>query len=78
MEMIKMTTSETIVERLKSLPGPVQKEVLDFVEFLESKQAGSDLSDTEWNRFSLASAMRGMEDEDSPYTRDDLKVLFRD
>ena len=73
-----MTTSEAIVERLKSLPDPVQKEILDFVEFLESKHAGSCASDTEWNRFSLASAMRGMEDEDPPYTRDDLKVSFRD
>ena len=73
-----MTTSEAIVERLKLLPDPVQKEVLDFVEFLESKQAGSDVSDTEWNRFSLASAMRGMEDENTPYTLHDLKVSFRD
>ena len=73
-----MTTSEVIFERLKSLPDPVQKEVLDFVEFLESRRAGPDVSDAEWNRFSLASAMRGMEDEDSPYTRDDLKESFHD
>jgi hypothetical protein len=77
-EMIGMTTSEAIVERLKSLPYPVQKEILDFVEFLESKQAGSDVSDSEWNKFSLASAMRGTEDENPPYIRDDLKVSFRD
>ena len=55
----------------------MQREVLDFVEFLESRRAGSDVSNTEWNRLSLASAMRGMEDEDSPYTREDLKVSFR-
>ena len=73
-----MTTSEAIVERLKSLPDPVQKEVLDFVEFLESRRTGRDVSDTEWNRFSLASALRGMEDENPPYTLDDLKVSFRD
>ena len=27
----------------------------------------------EWSEFSLASAMRGMEDEEPPYTRVDLK-----
>ena len=73
-----MTTSEAIIERLKSLPDPMQQQVLDFVEFLESRRASLDISDTEWNRFSLASAMRGMEDEDSPYTLDDLKESFRD
>jgi hypothetical protein len=73
-----MTTSEAIVERLKSLPDPVQKEVLDFVEFLESRRAGREVSDAQWNGFSLASAMRGMENEDSPYTRDDLKESFHD
>lgn len=73
-----MTTSEAIVERLKLLPGPAQQEVLDFVEFLESRRGGGDVSDAEWNRFSLASAMRGMQDEDSPYTRDDLKESFHD
>ncbi len=73
-----MTTSEAILARLKALPDPVQKEVLDFVEFLESRQAGRDVSDEEWNRFSLASAMRGMEEEESPYTRDDLKESFHD
>jgi len=73
-----MTTSEAIIERIKSLPDPMQQQVLDFVEFLESRRSGCDTSDTEWNRFSLASAMRGMEDEESPYTLDDLKESFRD
>ena len=45
-----------------------KSEVLDFVEYLRTKT-----DDKKWSAFTLASAMRGMEDEDSLYTLDDLK-----
>lgn len=32
--------------------------------------------DREWSDFSLISAMRGMEDDEFPYTLSDLKVEF--
>lgn len=74
-----MTTAEAIIQRLKSLPDSAQREVLDFVEFLESRRKDRTLrkDDVSWSDFSLASAMRGMEDEDSAYTRTDLKESFR-
>jgi len=70
-----MTTAQAIVEQLLSLPEDAQAEVLDFIEFLKTRKAGEGEKheDAEWGKLSLASAMRGMEDEESPYTVDDLK-----
>ena len=73
-----MTTTEAILPHLESLPDSAQREVLDFVKFLESRR--DELiqreEDAAWSHFSLASAMRGMEDEESPYTLADLKESF--
>ena len=32
-----MTVTETVIEKMKKLPGDKQQEVLDFVEFLEGR-----------------------------------------
>jgi hypothetical protein len=74
-----MTTAQAIAEHIEALPESAQREVLDFVEFLESKAKPSAVRETEtaWSVFSLASAMRGMEDEGSPYTDADVNVSFR-
>jgi hypothetical protein len=74
-----MTTTEAIVQRLKSLPASAQREVLDFVEFLESRRQEHTVREDEiaWSVFSLASAMRGMEDEETPYSLADVKEAFR-
>ena len=74
-----MTTSQLIVQHLRSLPESKHREVLDFVEFLESrdKNRGARGDDDSWTDFSLVSAMRGMDDEDSPYTTADIKESFR-
>ncbi len=45
--------------------------MLDFVEYLRSKAEEKD-----WLEFSLTSAMRGMENEVSPYTLEDIKESF--
>jgi hypothetical protein len=54
--------------------------VLDFVKFLLFKREQETIpeqDEIEWSDFSLVSAMRGMEDEDTPiYTTDDLKEVF--
>jgi hypothetical protein len=77
-EVMLMTTTEAILEHLKSLPDSAQREVLDFVRFLESRR--NELmqreEDIAWSHFSLASALRGMEDEETPYTLADLKETF--
>ena len=77
-----MTVIEKIHQRILILPEPMQTQVLDFVEFLLSKRAtGSqdnleDIDTLDWSNLSLMMAMRGMEDEEEPYTMVDLKETF--
>ena len=71
-----MKLAEKIFSHIENLPETYQAEVLDFVEFLESKTRKLDDSDEEdralWSHFSLSQAMRGMEDEEELYSLDDL------
>jgi len=64
----QMTVAEQIVQHLNSLPETAQAEVLDFVEFPESRS-----NNANWSGFSLTQAMRGMESEESPYSLNDIK-----
>lgn len=72
-----MKLAEKIFSHVENLPETYQAEVLDFVEFLETKSR--QLDDREepegarWSRFSLSQAMRGMEDEEELYSLDDLE-----
>ena len=74
-----MTTAEAIIRSLEPLPETAKQEVLDFVEFLRRRRLHEPQHDegAAWSELSLASAMRGMEDEDSPYSLADLKESFR-
>lgn len=71
-----MTTSEAILQHVRSLPGPAQQEVLDFVLFLKTRQNehGTPNDGLAWAGFSLAAAMRGMEAEQTPYTHGCLRL----
>lgn len=74
-----MSMPEKILKHIQEMPESFQAEILDFVEYLESKikKGGKiDREETEWSELSLSSAMRGMEDEHSPYSLDDLKERF--
>ena len=75
-----MTTLESIHQYAQMLPDSLQQEVLDFVRFLlfkREQEIAPEQDDIEWSNFSLASAMRGMGDEDTPvYTAADLKEVF--
>ncbi len=77
-----MTVIEKIQQRVLILPESMQTQVLDFVEFLLSKSASipqealEDVDNLSWSNLSLAMAMRGMEDEEEPYTLGDLKETF--
>ncbi|NOZ50474.1 MAG: DUF2281 domain-containing protein [Chloroflexi bacterium] len=74
-----MQVTEKIHKNVQMLPEIFQEEVLDFVEYLltKSQQEMTRQDELDWSSFSLASAMCGMEDEDTPtYTMDDLKVVF--
>ena len=70
-----MTTLEKIVENLKAMPESAQTEVLDFIEYLKSKEErGGD--SYKWSEFSLDSAMRDIAEEPSPYGIQDIKETF--
>jgi hypothetical protein len=75
-----MSIAENIHQYVQMLPDTLQQEVLDFVKFLlfkREQETTPEQDEIEWSNFSLASAMRGMEDEDTPiYTTDDLKEVF--
>lgn len=66
-----MNLSDKIIDSVKSLPESKQVEVLDFIEYIKAKN-----ENLEWNGLSLFSAMRGMEDEASPYSLSDIKETF--
>ena len=69
-----MNLSEKILKTVTSLPEEKQVEVLNFVEYLKLKTEKEESNN--WNSFSIASAMRGMENEDSNYSVTDLKETF--
>ena len=68
-----MTIAETIMEHVASLPEFAQTEVLDFVEYLESKKKVIKKRKNNWSEFSVSQAMRGMELEESIYSSTDIK-----
>ncbi len=75
-----MTETEHIADSLQKLPPRLQREVLDFIEFLAQKVAQREAAseEPEWMKFSLAQAMTGLEDEDSPaYSEADLKERWQ-
>ncbi|RPJ17092.1 MAG: DUF2281 domain-containing protein [Desulfobacteraceae bacterium] len=66
-----MSLEDKIIRQIQELPESKKAEVLDFVEYLKSKTG-----EKEWSEFSLSSAMRGMEDQISLYSLEDLKESF--
>ncbi len=70
-----MTVAELIAKHLRGLSESVQAEVLDFVRNLESSARSGD-EGAQWSAYSLSSAMRGMVDEPSLYSLDDLREVF--
>lgn len=67
-----MTLKEKILQGVQNLSEPLQAEVLDFVEYLESKVE----DEKDWSTISLSFAMSGMEKEESSYILSDLKEIF--
>jgi hypothetical protein len=70
-----MAVTEQLTGKIQRLPIPLQEEVMDFVDFLLYK---SDSEGNEWSEFSLAQAMRGLEEDEVPeYTEADLKEKWQ-
>jgi hypothetical protein len=75
-----MSAKEQITDRLQKLPQPLQREVLDFIDFLAQRvvQREDASEEADWTKFSLAQAMNGLENEDSPeYSEVDLKERWQ-
>jgi len=74
-----MMVPEKIQEYVQQLSPPLQAEVLDFVRHLISRRE-RDVARAQsavWSDEPLASAMRGMEQEDPPvYTLADVKARW--
>ena len=71
-----MNLEKEVIEKFKTLSEYKQIEAIDFIDFLRKR---TDMQEHErWGDFSLASAMRGMEDEDDFYTVEDLREKFYD
>jgi hypothetical protein len=70
-----MTTLERIVESLRTMPESVQTDVLDYVEYLKSKEDRGG-NGYPWTQFSLESAVRGIAEEPSRYELEDIKEKF--
>lgn len=68
-----MSVSKILQQYIQMLPEQDQAEVLDFVKYLLFKQQQEE---KDWSKFSLAMAMRGLEDEETLYTMDDLQETF--
>jgi hypothetical protein len=75
-----MIVREKINQKLEKLPIEIQLEILDFVEFVAQKAEKQNASEEnrQWTDFSLAQAMKGLENEETPeYTEADLKEKWR-
>ena len=66
-----MDLTAKIIEMIQSLPEEKKLEVLKFIEHISQKEEEKELK--QWNKFSLNSAMRGLEEEETVYTVEDLK-----
>lgn len=60
-----MNVTEQIICHINALPQAVQTEILDFVQYLESKTEKEIIERVEWSDLSLLQAMRGIETESS-------------
>jgi len=63
--------ADLIHDKVQTFPELMQREVLDFVEYLAQKRRQED---TGWTAFSLKAALRGLENETWPeYGPQDFK-----
>ncbi len=70
-----MNISTKLLDDINRLPESKQLELADFVEHLTQTADGDE--ELNWSDLSLASAVRGMENEEFPYTVNDLKEIYQ-
>lgn len=69
---------QDLIKALATLAPHLQKEVIDFVGYLKSKQVRSaQMQDKSWSELSIRSALHDLEDEEFPsYSDSDLKQIW--
>ncbi len=72
-----MNIVDKIYKELELLPEDKQSKVLDFIKHLSEKQLEEEEIE-QWNKFSLSSALEGIEDDEVEYTLDDIKEKYAD
>ena len=73
---LKVGTADRIYKEVKSLPEPLQLEVLEFVEHLAALKLRAE--DSDWSELSFRAALRGLEDEPGPqYSEGDFKEKWK-
>ncbi len=72
--------ADLISEHVEHLPGDMQAEVLDFVQYLEAKRLNQEveLERKEFLEVSLKNAIKGMETGEIEYSEKDIKEHFND
>ncbi len=74
---------DELISKVSRLPAFRQREVMDFVTFLEQRDGDAehgepaDWSEQHFRTMSAEQAMRGLEDEPDLYTEDDLKERWQ-
>lgn len=71
-----MTIAEQLLNSIQDLPEELQKQVLDYSEYLKTRTIQEER--IAWSNLSFESAMRGMEGEDSDYSMADIREAFHD
>ena len=77
--MISCSAYDDIQRYIQQLPASLQKEAVDFVQYLlqKAEQEAARQEGIAWSALSLSAAMRDIEQEDTPqYTTADLKEVF--
>lgn len=69
-----MNSTEKIIRHMKEFPESLKSEALDFIEYLAYRSWRTE--EARWSEFSLSSAIRDMEKEETPYEISDLKELY--
>lgn len=74
---------DELITKVSRLPDVYQREVLDFVAFLEQRygnvgsEGHADWTESQFKAMSVDQAARGMEDEQELYSEDDLKERWQ-
>jgi len=74
-----MSDKDLILKKLSKLSKEKQERVINFIDFLSSKDIETQLheEDLDWSKFSLTQAMTGMENEADLYSLNDLKEVYK-